>query len=458
MNSQALPIGQAFSPGNISRSFLDYYAPAGYRAIPGSSLLDPSVPMSFVMSAGLVQVERSVGQRDSGKERCFTLLQNCFRYFDLSTVGKSDIHLSLFQMAGAFTFGPMSQRDSILQTWQLLTEVYGFPPEALWVTYFAEGIIAGYYFGPDTETYAAWQEVGLPPERIIGLGRKDNFWKQGASVVGEEHVAKCGPNTEVFFDRGADLQCSPTCKPGCQCGRFVELVNTLFITLHIDEQADVVKPLENPFTETVIGVERAAMVLQRKSSVFEIDPLSLLIDHIRKFVDEANLCLDDCLIYERVLADHVRALLFLVADGAPPPGKGGRARLMRKLTRNIFVSQKMLGIPNDTLIPSLVDITIKFHASQHPQLPAGRSKLLAYLNYEHQRFERTIKSGYRQLNYILNRRQNKAISGDDILTLEKEHGFPLPLLKSVLKQRQIRFSHQAYQMAHDRWRDMVVGN
>jgi alanyl-tRNA synthetase len=393
MLNEVVSTRQALSSAQVGQTFLEYYKADGFEVIPGSSLLDPSVPMSFVMSAGLVQVETSAMLQEDGSGDRYALLQNCFRHFDLDRVGQSDMHLSLFQMPGAFTFGPASRRNRIAQTWILLTEVYGFWADALWVTYFAGDEVAGHTFEPDRETYQAWCDLGLPAERIVGLDAEHNFWKQGASIVGKEHVPKCGSNTEVFFDRGVHLSCGPACRPGCNCGRFVEFMNTLFITWHIDDETGIVRPLEEPFTETVMGTERVAMLLQGVSSVFEIDSIRPLIKCVRSFAKVPAWPVADRAQHERVLVDHVRALLFLVADGAPPPGKGGRSYLMRRLARGVLTCQMILRISDPTFTQSLVEAALYLYTGQHPQLPSARDKLLEYVAEESARFECTLKRG-----------------------------------------------------------------
>lgn len=431
------------SANKVGERFIEYYQAQGYKAIPGSSLLDPSVPMTFVMSAGLVQVETSARLHGGRTGNHYALIQNCFRYFDLANVGASATHLSLFQMPGAFTFGPLSKRDSIAQIWQLLIQVYGFPQESLWVSYFAGGQVAGRMFEPDWESQRAWRDMGLPDDHIVGLGPEHNFWKQGAGVVGRAHTPKCGPNTEVFFDRGSHLSCGLACRPGCRCGRFVEFLNTLFITLHIDEHADVVKPLEEPFTETVVGAERVAMLLQDVPSVFEIDSIRPLIERVWARVRSCHLASVDQVKHERVLVDHVRAILFLTADGAPPPGRGGRARLMRKLVREMLTSQKLLGISDSDFIPSLAQVALSLYANQQPQLLLAQMRVLDYISAEQNRFERTLEDGRRRLDRILNLRSDRDVRPEDVLEMEKRHGVPRPLLEAMLVQQNADFKQLA---------------
>lgn len=443
------------SSKEIGQVFLDYYRCHDHKIVPGSSLLDPSVPMSFVMSAGLAQVERSAAQQGGKSGDHYALLQNCFRYFDLDTVGNSDIHLTLFQMAGAFTFKSVNRQTCAEQIWDLLTLEYSFQPEALWVTYFAGGEVGGHYFGPDQATYQAWRQVGLPPERIVGLGPDHNFWKQGSSVVGEREAPKCGPNTEVFFDRGQALACGSDCAPGCRCGRFIEIQNTLLITEHMDDKTGVVRPLDEPFIESVIGTERVAMLSQGKESVFEIDSVYPLIEYVRQYTQRPlSPCVDQTK-YERILVDHLRALFFLTANGAPPPGRGGRSRFMRKLSRGMITSQKLLKISDPAFIASLVDVALNLYTDQHPQLPPSRQELLTYLAGERTLFEKTLRRGKRRLDRILNR-QNGQISGEDMVKLEKHHGMPEPLLEVLLARKQVTFSRQAYQSAYAAWYQRVT--
>lgn len=457
MRNNAATKNRDISTAQVGRAFLAYYKGEGFKPIPGSSLIDPSVPMSFVMSAGLVQVETSARKYEGQLGDRYTLVQNCFRHFDLDQIGESDSHLSLFQMPGAFLFGPVNKRATIAHTWRLLTEVYGLPIDRLWVTYFAGDRVAGHGFEADQETCKAWLSLGLPTERIVGLDAGHNFWKQGASVVGEEHVPKCGPNSEVFFDRGAHLACSPICRPGCTCGRFVESLNILFITWHIEDRMGVIRPLEEPFTETVLGAERVAMLLQDAPSVFEIDSIRPLVEEVRHLTGARSLTGVDRKRQERVLVDHLRALFFLTADGAPPPGRGGRAYLMRRLARGILTAQRVLGFRKIGSIEPLLQIALDLYAGDRPQLVPARGLLREYVAEEHTHFQGTLERGQRCLDRLLKRRGDGRISGEEMVKLEKQHGIPEPLLEFMLKERQIQYSRDAYHAAYRRWRQAFAG-
>jgi alanyl-tRNA synthetase len=439
----------------ISDRFVRYYQNRGFELLPSASLLDPSIPMTFVMSAGLVQVEMSLDQLGHSDDGDFYVLrQNCFRHFDLDSVGKSNVHLSLFEMPGAFTFGLNDKAMAVQQVWDLVTKTLEIDPARLWVTYFGGGTKGGHQFPPDVETYQAWRQIGLPEERIVALGPNDNFWMQGGGIDGHEPSRKCGPNTEVFFDRGEDLRCSAECRPGCRCGRFVEFANSLFIFAEVDEETGALRPMDRPFDETVIGTERVAMISQGKASVFEIDCIRPLVDKVRFFCSgsDADDWTDRAV---QIISDYVRALLFLIADGAPPPGKGGRQRIVKLLIRGVVTQQRILGISSSSFLPELIDTIITTYGEQYPKLADGRQLLLDYFAGERMRFEKTLQKGYRRLDRLVET-SKRAPSGEQMVDLVKKHGFPLPLIKAALHQRGFDFEDQAYHNALMKWRESHI--
>jgi alanyl-tRNA synthetase len=364
-------------------------------------------------------------------------------------------------MAGAFTFGPIQLKERIKQIWALLTQSYGLASENLWVTYFKGDTIAGRSFPPDSETYHAWLEVGVLPERLIALGGESNFWKQSARVVGAEHAPKCGPNTEVFYDRGASKGCGLDCLPGCSCGRFVEFTNTLFITWCLDEIKDELIPLAEPFTETVIGVERLAIPLQAATSIFATDRLSPLLKHVRSSSRTITLTRSERARQERRLVDHLRALLFLVADGAPPPSKKGvRSFLIRKLIRETLTSIKLLEIFSQNFLTEILGLIIVLHQDQHSGLLAAQTTLLEYIYDEADRFERTLQAADRQLDHILasHHQERSWVYGNEILELEKQYGMPLDLLIPLLCKKQVQYNWKEYNLARERWQIETAQN
>lgn len=435
---------------DISRRFVEYYQVLGFEELPRSSLLDPSIPMTFVMSAGLVQIETCLEELGREGRDSYVLSQTCFRHFDLSQVGDSPVHLSLFEMPGAFTFNPGDKGTTIRHMWDLITAVLGIDASKLWVTYFAGGTKVGCSFPPDTETLLAWRAIGLPEWRIVPLGPKDNFWMQGGGIDGHEPRRKCGPNSEVFFDRGSELACGPDCRPGCRCGRFIEFANSLFIFAEVDEETQHSACMERPFYETVIGTERVAMILQGKPSVFEIDCMAPLMEEVRSWCPASR----SGEYYERsrqVLCDYARALLFLAADGAPSPGKGGRKRIVKLLIRGFLAQQRVLRITSPAFLPNLLGTIVQVYGGQCPGLAAAQDTLLSYFTSQAASFERTLQKGIRHLNRELERASG-FLGSAQVVDLVKNWGIPLTLVKSELRERGLEFDGQAYQSALARWK------
>jgi alanyl-tRNA synthetase len=445
-------------PQTINERFVDYYQSLGFKYLPGTSLLHPSIPMTFVMSAGLAEVETALAQAGGrSPENDYVLVQNCFRHFDVDRIGHSDLHLSLFQMPGAFSFGHNCCRTTTKRMWSLLTDELGIDPDRLWATYFAGGEVAGHHFDADLDTRQTWWDIGLPEDRVIGLGVDHNFWKQGGGIDGKATSRKCGPNTEVFFNRGSELACGPDCQPGCQCGRFVEFANSLFIFAKIDAETGALSLMAEPFTETVIGTERVAMIVENKPTIFEIETVKPIVECLRTFYafTQKEDTSFDAAQSERILVDHLRALVYLTADGAPPPGKGGRRRLMRILIRRALAQMKVLDVDPACCLPVLLSQVVALAGNRHPDLEDGRNGLLAYMENERRVFEHTLSRGYRQLDRLLARNNGATLAGGELVSLVKQFGIPVSLLKVTMARRGIEFKEHEYWRAVEQWRRKV---
>ena len=419
----------------VGQEFVRYYKSLSYQELPGSSLLTDSLPMTFVMSAGMVQFELLAEQQREADH--FVLIQRCFRHFDINRVGESDTHLSLFHMPGAFVFGKINREEVVSRLWHLLVDVYGFSPASLAVTYFQGGRVNNTFVPEDKDTKRAWINAGMPVERIFGLPAESNFWTQSPHMVGIVNSRKCGPNTEVFYDRGEHLACGPDCKPGCTCGRYVEFSNTLLIEYSFGEN-DSLYPLEEPFTEVVVGQERVAMLLGNRASVYDIETLYPLVRQVKCFSEPGMLSTEEVTHYERIVADHLRALLYLTLDGAPPPGRGGRARLMRILVRELLTAKEMLGITDPAFFRSMFYVTKDIY----PETRRIWEKVDGYIRQEAIRFHETIARGMRYLDKQIE--SGKKVTGADLFAYEKQHGLPFVFLTYHLQQKGYRLDVQEY--------------
>jgi alanyl-tRNA synthetase len=420
----------------IRQRFTEYYAAHAYRVLPRAPMMDPSIPMSFVMSAGLVQIETSLARTADRPGNKFVLVQDCFRHFDLDKVGNDGTHLSLFEMPGAFVFGPNGKADTIQRMWTLATTILGMDPDRIWASYFKGGAVLQNLLPEDTATRQAWRAAGLPERRMVGLGAATNYWVQGQSLDGLTAPRKCGPNTELFFDRGADQACGPACQPGCPCDRFVEFSNSLFIGYELAPSSGELHPLAEPFTETVIGTERVAMILQGVSSVFEIEGFQPLVEAIHPFIRQTDLPEAARLSSARVIADYLRALYCLVADGAPPPGKNGRERIIKLLIRGVLTHQILLGIESPRFLPALLNRVAPTLAGS-PEAPATRQRLMSYFEDEARRFSKTVERSRRQLLRFLQENGGERLSEAQAVALEKKWGLPRTLAARMVREKQL---------------------
>jgi alanyl-tRNA synthetase len=414
----------------------------GYQSLPRAPMIDPSIPMSFVMSAGLVQVENSLAKSIKREGNRYVLVQECFRHFDLEKVGTDDTHLSLFEMPGAFIFGPDGKSGTVRRMWTLATSVLGLDKDHIWATYFNGGQVKDDNLPEDIETRDAWLKSGILENHIVGLGIDKNYWIQGKGIEDVSVSKKCGPNTELFYDRGTQRACGENCKPGCNCGRFVEFSNSLFICSEIKRDKRFIQPLENPFTETVIGTERIEMVHQGLQSVFEIDSIKPLITTLHQFVRK-TITLEMLIAHERVIADHLRGLYFLIADGAPPPGKDGRARIIKMLIRRVATRLIILDI-DPRLILSEILACVSRMASKNMQGAEIKKQVITYFLSEYERYSRTIKRGEYKLMQILKENGGDTLSGPQIVCLEKQWGLPSLLTAMILQKLELSFQEDEY--------------
>lgn len=438
----------------IREKFIQYFESEGYQLLPRASMLDDSIPMSFVMSAGLVQVERSLARDPNRSGERFMLVQDCFRHFDLDKVGTDDFHLSMFEMPGAFMFGPINKSDTIRRMWHLATTVLSIKKDRIWASYFKGGIVLNNHVPPDEIAKRTWIEMGLPEERIVSLEARDNFWLQGQGFHGVGILRKSGPNTELFYDRGCHRSCGPDCMPGCRCGRFLEFSNSLFICYEASPECERLEQLQNPFSETVIGIERVAMILQEKESVFGIDSYQPILNIIRNYIHVDDMNLPWVKESERVLADYLKALYMLVADAAPPPGKNGRERIVKQLIRGVMTRQLLLGISSDKFIPDVLACLAQ-GMDESRKDPWIRERVQKYFSTQREIFLSTVERGYSVLEKTLQDNNGQTLSGQQILHLEKNIGIPRLLVERELRRKRLPYNRTDYDAALAHWKRYI---
>lgn len=392
----------------ISSAFELAFARQGFSVLQPSSLLHESVPHSFVMSAGLVQIENELVRirREYGDRFVFT--QPCFRYFDMAAVGKDSTHLSLFHMSAAFHVG-VSTRETVLPClWQFLTEGLRLDPARLWISYLDDKTL-----GIDQASYQCWRALGVAEHQLVGLSAESNFWRQKTAGQVMLDGKKCGPHTEVFYERPEIICPDPHhCSLSCDCGRFVEIANSLFIEKYLNDEGSFIDNPE-PFAETVIGNERLAMLLQEVTDIHQLHEFqpyrSILLDLLkRQHPHDWEFYLPNI----NVIQDHLQAFVTLVEHGAPPPSQSGRARIMRKLAR--------------TAIGNVVVIKLDSLLLQQMLVEDKQAKALQYLLEEYRKLMKVLENAKSKLNDCMRINPNTELMMKKRLLAQ--HGVPKVLI------------------------------
>jgi alanyl-tRNA synthetase len=422
----------------IRQQFLDYFASKGHTIVASSSLVPHEDPTLLFTNAGMNQFKDVFLGFDKRPYTRATSSQKCVRaggkHNDLENVGYTARHHTFFEMLGNFSFGDYFKRDAINYAWELLTEVYKLPTEKLWVTVYAE----------DDEAYDIWtKEIGVPAERVIRIGdnkgaryASDNFWMMG-------DTGPCGPCTEIFYDHGEHIPGGPPGSPGEDGDRFIEIWTNVFMQFNRDE-AGVMHPLPKPSVDTGMGLERISAVLQHVHANYEIDLFQALIKAAAR---ETN-CADLDLPSLKVLADHIRACSFLIADGVIP-GNEGRGYVLRRIIRRAIRHGYKLGARAaffHKMVPDLVDqMGIAF-----PELAASQVRVKEILKQEEERFFTTIEHGMAILEADLaemNKAGNKVFNGETAFKLHDTYGFPLDLTADVCREQGVTVDVAAFDKA-----------
>ncbi len=422
---------QSQSGNAIRAAFLRYFEEHGHRRVPSSSLIPRNDPTVLLTTAGMQQmIPYFLGQEEPPAHR-LTSVQKSFRTTDIDSVGDAS-HLTFFEMLGNFSVGDYFKRDAIAYAWELLTKVYGIPKDRLYPTVHPD----------DDEAPQLWHEVaGFPVDGITRL--EDNWWgPPGAS-------GPCGPDSEIYYDRGAGLGCGhPDCAPGCErCERYLEVWNLVFMQYYQDADGHRT-PLKQRNIDTGMGLERLSMVLQGKESVFDTDLFRTIIDKFAALVGteygrDSNQ--DRSL---RVIADHGRALVFLAGDGVLPSNEG-RGYIFRRVLRRAVRHGKLLGLDRPFLAEA-ADTVIELMGGHYHELAARRDQIVDVLTVEERKFSQTLSAGMRMLNDLLDRlerRGEKVVPGPEAFKLYDTHGFPLELTQEVAAERGMTVDVASYEGA-----------
>ncbi len=425
---------------DIRSRFLRFFEERGHTIVPSSSLVPGNDPTLLFVNSGMVQFKDVFLGIDKRTYSRATTAQRCVRaggkHNDLDNVGYTARHHTFFEMLGNFSFGDYFKRDAIRHSWELLTKVYGLPPEKLWTTVYID----------DDEAYDVWtKEIGVPMERCIRIGdnkgakyASDNFWQMA-------DTGPCGPCSEIFFDHGPEVWGGPPGSPEAEGDRYIEIWNLVFMQFNRDDRG-VMHPLPKPSVDTGMGLERLAAVLQHVHSNYEID---LFQDLIRAAVRETG-AKDYLSPSLRVIADHIRACAFLVVDGVIP-GNEGRGYVLRRIVRRAIRHGYQLG-QRQPFFHRLVADLDRAMGDAYPELRRETLRVAEVLKQEEERFGETIEHGMKMLEQAL-AAGGKVLDGTTAFTLYDTFGFPLDLTADVCRERDVTVDEAGFDAAMDRQRE-----
>ncbi len=416
----------------IRAAFRDHFAAHEHRVMPSASLVPASLDPSVLLTTAGMQPFKPyfLGVEQPPAPR-LTSTQKCFRTTDIDEVGKTARHLTFFEMMGNFSIGDYFKADAIEFAWSLVTGAWGIDPGRVWITVFQ----GDDQVPADDEARELWLAQGVPAERIVGLGRKDNFWQAGPT-------GPCGPCTELYYDRGPEHGCGRPagpegCAPGCDCDRFLEFWNLVFMQYDQDQDGGLT-PLPRPCVDTGAGVERVAALLQGVHSVYETDPFQTMIAAIEGWTGASYAAGGIQTKALRVLADHGRAMTFLAADGVLPANES-RGYILRRVIRRAVSHGHRLGIEG-AFLPRLADLVIDQLGDVYPELVQNRDEVHRILGAEEERFLRTLETGTQLLEETIARVRaagSTEIAAADAFLLHDTYGFPFELTQELAAEQDL---------------------
>lgn len=414
----------------LRSKYLNFFANEnGHTLLKSFPLIPVDDDSLLLINAGMAPLKKYFTGEKKMKNNRATSSQKCVRTADIERVGKTERHGTFFEMLGNFSFGDYFKKEAITWAYQFLTKELEISKDDIWVTVFKE----------DDEAYNIWHdEIGLDAERILREGKEDNFW--------ELEVGPCGPCSEIFVDRGSDRAVDENdVKPGNDdSDRFMEVWNLVFTQFNKDAQGNYT-PLAHPNIDTGMGLERIAMVLQNKDNIFEVDVMVEIISEIERLAGIKYKEDKKADVSIRVIADHAKAMTFLVADGVIPSNEK-RGYVLRRLIRRAYRHGKLLGIKGEFLT-NIIDKVIDTYKVEYEELATNRDKIKEIIKDEEDRFQKTIDQGLQRLEDLISdmEDENKDIlNGEEAFKLYDTYGFPLDLTKEILEEKNLKVDEEVF--------------
>ena len=432
---------QKYGVNELRKMFLDFFESKEHLVMKSFSLVPHNDKSLLLINSGMAPLKPYfTGQVIPPKKRVATC-QKCIRTGDIENVGKTARHGTFFEMLGNFSFGDYFKRESIHWTWEFLTEVVGLDPNRLYPSVYEE----------DDEAWEIWnKEIGIAPERIFRFGKEDNFWEHGSGP--------CGPCSEVYYDRGEKYGCgSPDCTVGCECDRYMEIWNNVFTQFDNDGHNNYTE-LEQKNIDTGMGLERLACIVQDVDSMFDIDTMKELRDHVCCLAGVEYGESSEKDISLRVITDHIRSVTFMISDGILP-SNSGRGYVLRRLLRRASRHGRLLGIDRQFL-EELAETVIEGSKDGYPELEEKKDFIFKVIVKEEEQFNKTIDQGLSILAQAveeMEQKNEKVMSGEEAFRLYDTYGFPVDLTIEILEEKGFSIDEEGFQKAAKEQKEKAKG-
>lgn len=411
------------SLNDLREKYLAFFEEKGHLRLGSFSLVPQGDKSLLLINSGMAPMKKYFTGEVTPPRNRVTTCQKCIRTPDLERVGITARHGTFFEMLGNFSFGDYFKNEAIPWAWEFLTQTLEIPADLLWPSVYEE----------DDEAYALWRDViGVPEERIIRMGKEDNFWEHG--------TGPCGPCSEIYFDRGEKYGCgSPDCKPGCECDRYMEIWNNVFSQFNNMGDGTYTE-LEHKNIDTGMGLERLACVMQGVDNMFEVDTIRNILDKVCEISGKEYGKDNKTDISIRAITDHARAATFMISDGIIPSNEG-RGYVLRRIIRRAVRHGKLIGIDRPFFI-ELCDVVINENKSGYPELIEKKELITKVITNEEASFNKTIDQGLAMLEDLT--KDGGTLSGEDAFRLYDTYGFPVDLTRDILAEKGMTLDEEKF--------------
>ncbi len=422
---------QKYGVNELRKMFLEFFESKGHLAMKSFSLVPHNDKSLLLINSGMAPLKPYFTGQEIPPSKRVTTCQKCIRTGDIENVGKTARHGTFFEMLGNFSFGDYFKKESIRWTWEFLTDVIGLDPDRLYPSVYLD----------DDEAWEIWnKDIGIPAERIFRFGKEDNFWEHGSGP--------CGPCSEVYYDRGEKYGCgSPDCSVGCECDRYMEIWNNVFTQFDNDGNNNYTE-LEQKNIDTGMGLERLACIVQEVDSMFDIDTMKALRDHVCRLANAEYGRDEETDVSLRVITDHIRSVTFMISDGIMPSNEG-RGYVLRRLLRRACRHGRLLDIPGEFLV-ELAQNVIEGSKDGYPELEEKKEFIFKVIAKEEEQFNKTIDQGLSILSDMVaetEKKGEKTLDGQNAFKLYDTYGFPLDLTKEILEEKEMSVDEKGFKEA-----------